>query len=405
MTGRVARLNLLLLYLMEVCSGLSRGSYLVCIGWTTLVVTDDVGRVGQVFIIAMLTTLLSGPFVGTIVDRHNRAKLVILSHLGIALVLGFLAFVWLARPEPSIGKLFCAIAAASALRMLHNSAHDGLLQATVGKTEIIATLARFRGLHLIFTAVGTVLVGFVIEWTSPSMGFVFSAGASLVLILPMAFVRNNPINKNSSRSAEFIADLKSSATIFLSNRSLRLLALLAAVSLPIGQLSNAILSSLIRDDLSKGSDAFGIVDAAWPLGGMLAAGLLATGLRGLSGRNMEYVFALLAGISTIGLSLCTTVPFLVLAHGAMGLTVWLCRIVIDGRVLEICLEENVGRTKAGIEMAFSFSALVMCFSPTLVKLSNTASYFLFWGGAMVLVSCLIWILDRARSGDPVQRKK
>ena len=53
--------NLFLLYLMELCAGLARGSYLVCIGWTTWVVSGDVAAVGQVFIVAMLTTMLAGP--------------------------------------------------------------------------------------------------------------------------------------------------------------------------------------------------------------------------------------------------------------------------------------------------------------------------------------------------------
>ena len=30
------------LYLMEFCAGMARGSYLVCIGWTTLIVIGDV---------------------------------------------------------------------------------------------------------------------------------------------------------------------------------------------------------------------------------------------------------------------------------------------------------------------------------------------------------------------------
>jgi hypothetical protein len=162
-------------------------------------------------------------------------------------------------------------------------------------------------------------------------------------------------------------------------------------------LSNAILSSFIRDDLGKGSEAFGIVDAAWPLGGMFAAMLLSFGIQQLTARNMEYLFALLAGVSTIGLSLCTTLPMLVILHGAMGMAVWLCRIVIDGRILEISAPENVGRTKVGVEMAFSFSALVMCISPTLVALPNTATYFLVWGSFMIFVSGLIWTLDRSKT--------
>jgi len=61
--------NLLFLYIAELCAGFARGAYLVCIGWTTLIVSGDVAVVGQVFIVAMITTIVAGPFVGVIVDR------------------------------------------------------------------------------------------------------------------------------------------------------------------------------------------------------------------------------------------------------------------------------------------------------------------------------------------------
>jgi MFS family permease len=393
MSRHFSMTNLKFLFVMEFFSGLSRGSYLVCIGWITLVVTNDVSRVGQVFIVAMLTNLLGGPLIGTLVDRHNRKYLVILAHLGIALNLIFLALVWLPASEPNVVWLFCAVAFASALRMLHNSSRDGLIQAAVAKTEIMRTIARFRGLHLISTVIGTVLAGIVIEQVSQADGFIFSAGASLLLILPMVYVDGGHLRKNAPGFTAFMANMKGGVEIFMTSSAVRLLALLATVSLPIGQLSNAILSSFIRDDLGKGSEVFGVVDAAWPLGGMFAAMLLSLGIQRLTVRNMEYLFALLAGVSTIGLSFSTTIPMLVILHGAMGMAVWLCRIVIDGRILEICTQENVGRTKVGVEMAFSFSALVMCFSPTFVTFPDTATYFLVWGSFMIFVSGLIWAFN------------
>ena len=388
--------NLKLLFVMEVFSGLSRGSYLICIGWSTLIVTNEVSRVGQAFIVAMLTTLLSGAFVGTIVDRHDRKHLVIFSHLGIALCLLLLGLVWVPGAVPNILWLFAGVAAASALRMMHNASHDGLIQSVVTKAQTINTVARFRAVHLTATAIGTVLAGYIIERFSAPAGFVLSAAASLLLILPMVFFKSSgPVGGGTQRGT-FLSDLRGGAAIFAASRPVRLLALLAAVSLPVGQLANAILSSFIRDDLGRGSTAFGIVDSAWPVGGMLAAGLLSLGIRQLTARNAEYLFALLAGLATIGLSLCTTIPMLVLLHGVMGMAVWLCRIVIDGRILEICAPENIGRTKVGVEMAFSVSALVMCLSPTLVALPSTAWYFTFWGAVMAATSALIWSVDKAR---------
>jgi hypothetical protein len=62
------------------------------------------------------------------------------------------------------------------------------------------------------------------------------------------------------------------------------------------------------------------------------------------------------------------------------------------RVLQICGEENVGRSRAHIEMAFSVSAIAMCLSPTLIALPQTGQYFLFWGvvGVVGTVAAYLW---------------
>lgn len=175
--------NLFFLYITELCAGFARGSYLVCIGWTTLIVSGDVAVVGQVFIVAMITTILVGPIVGVIVDRYNRKHLTIFVHLGMA-----------------------------------------------------ASLA--------------------------SLG------------LAVAFVRGVTTKENAAGYAGFLEDFSGGLALFRNNHVLRVLTILAGVALPIGQLSNAILSSFIRDDLGRGSEVFGLVDAAWPVGGMAAAAIL-----------------------------------------------------------------------------------------------------------------------------------
>ena len=64
---------------MELFSGLAGGAYLVCIGWTTLVISNDVATVGQIFVVSSLTFMLAGPIVGVVIDRHKRKTLIILA--------------------------------------------------------------------------------------------------------------------------------------------------------------------------------------------------------------------------------------------------------------------------------------------------------------------------------------
>ena len=278
-------------------------------------------------------------------------------------------------------------------------AHDGLIQGTAKTSGLVHAVARFRSIHLISTVAGTIAAGSIIERASPGWGLLFSAVASLFLTLPMIGVSAIRVKENAPGFSGIIADISGGFDVFRRNRKVRFVTILAGVSLPIGQLANAILSSFIRDDLGWGSEAFAIVDAAWPMGGMLAAVLLSLGIAGLSRKNMEYVFAIAAGVSTIGLALCTTLPMLVLLHGLMGLTVWLCRIVIDARVLQHCTADMVGRTKMYVEVTFSVAAMIMCLSPSLVMLSSTSLYFLFWGSAMIAVSIGLWLWAELTARD------
>ncbi|MGR3291165.1 MAG: hypothetical protein ACU0C9_08225, partial [Paracoccaceae bacterium] len=63
-----------------------------------------------------------------------------------------------------------------------------------------------------------------------------------------------------------------------------------------------------------------------------------------------------------------------------------------------CAPENVGRTKVYVEVMFSLSALIMCLSPTLVKVSFTSSYFLFWGsfGVVATMGVMFWDARKRR---------
>ncbi len=376
---------------MELCAGAARGSYLVCIGWTTLIVSGDVAVVGQVFIVAMITIILTGPVISVIVDRHDRKYLTIIAHLGIATALSSLGLALAFNSDLALSWFFLTVVIVTIFRTLYQGSHDGLIHANVSTEKIVHTVARFRGLHLLATAVGTVLTGIIIENLSVSAGFLLAAIFSIFLVLTVAFVKGVTSKENATGFAGFLQDFSGGLALFKNNQQLRMLTLLAGVALPIGQLSNAILSSFIRDDLGRGSDVFGIVDAAWPMGGMAAAAVLSLGLRNLSAPNMAYFFSLLVGVATIVFALCTTIFSLVVLHAAMGFTVWMCRIVIDGRILQICTGETVGRTKVYIEVMFSFAAMIMCFSPTLVSSPSTSNYFLYWGLFVVISTGMLWL--------------
>ena len=190
------RSNHLWLFIMEVFAGLSRGSYLVCIGWTTLVVTGEVAVVGQVFILAMLANMLGGPLLGTIVDRKDRRVIAALAHLGVAGVMlgggAALAFGW------TTPLLFFAVAfGAQLLRLLYQLAHDALIRANAEDAEVMVLLARLRTTHLLATTVGTIAAGWVIHAFGAFAGFAGSCvDAIVVFVGPVSPYRPSVIRRS-----------------------------------------------------------------------------------------------------------------------------------------------------------------------------------------------------------------
>lgn len=382
---------------MELFSGLARGAYLVCIGWTTLIISNNVATVGQIFIVASMTFVLAGPIVGVIIDRYKRKKFIILAQFLIAASLscfgGFLFYM----PKLSVLWLFGTVVIVTVFLLMYRGAFDGLIRASVGNSNILQTVARTNAIHLFSTAAGTAATGLIIDRFSAAHGFLVTAAASICLVIVAGFLADGFVKSNARGFAGFWFDLKSGFEIFRNNKLIQLVVLLSVVALPIGQLSNALLSSFIRDDLGEGSDLFGFVDAAWSVGGMLAAALLSNKIKKLDLKDGEYFLAIMAGVSTIFLSYGTASLSLAIAHGFMGFFVWSCRIMIGGRVLALCKNENVGRTRVYIHAMVSVSAMVMCLSPTLVSLDATASYFLFWGLFVVISAVLLWVWKKRQT--------
>ena len=375
---------------MEVFSGLARGSYLVCIGWTTLIISNSVATVGQIFVVSSITYALAGPFVGIIIDRYKRRKLIILAQLAIAASMLFMGGLIFYTRNISVLWLFGTVITVSSFRLMYRGAFNGIIRASVEDKYILETLARANFIHLFSTAARTAAVGFIIDGFSPAHGFAVSATASMFLLMVAGFLADGIVKTNPRGFGGFWFDFKSGLAIFKNNKLIQMLTLLSVVALPIGQLSNALLSSFIRDDLGQGSDLFGIVDAAWPIGGMLAAMLLSSKIKALNVKNGEYALAILAGAATIVLSYCTESFSLAFAHGFMGFFVWLCRIVIGGRVLELCNTENVGRTTVYKESMTAVAAMTMCLSPSMITLEATALYFSYWGIFVVISAVLLW---------------
>lgn len=389
--------NMALLYLIEALAGFSRGSYLVCFGWTTLIVTGDVAKVGQVFVVSMLSILIGSHFVGVIVDRNSRRRIIWTSHIFMASVMAFVGWKLGDIQSFDTGIFFAAVFLITLARIGYESSLEAILKQAVMPDIITPILARARAIHLLSTAIVTVFSGWCLSVFSTSIAFYFSAAFSIALSISAGLLPEFAGKRKSLGRASFRNDMILSFSLLRDIPGLALVVLLAGVALPIGQLSNAILSSFVHDDLGMGSWEFGLIDGAWPIGG-LAASMLLSILTAIWARKISVgVTTGLVALSTIALACSQNVYLLAFLHGCMGFFTWLSRILVDARVLESVEDGQVGRAKSNVTFAFGFVAIVMCLSPTLVKIPSTNAYFLTWGAIILAVSILYGFRNNAQN--------
>lgn len=386
--------NIHLLYVMELLAGLPRGSYLVCIGWTGLVLSDSVAVVGQLFIVQSLTVLLLGSAVGLIVDRYPQKNLIIVARGLIAVSMAAAGFTLILDFDPAVVFLYLVVSLVSGSRLLYQITFDSIIRSNVGNSEVTVTLGRATAMHLFATGAGTIAAGLIIDQYDSGVGFILSALCTALVGVTAIGLKQGADKSPQQGATGFFRDLGEGLRIFRDNRQVQILALLTMAAFPVGQLINAVLSSFIRDDLGLGSDVFGIVDSAWPIGGLLAAILVARGFQWMHRRGMEFLLAGFAGLATIEISFGTDTLWLVTMHGLMGFSVWVARIIANGRIIELCTEANVGRVRVSIEVLFALAAVVMCLTPTIVKLPASADYFFYWGILITAAASGLWLYQR-----------
>ena len=141
---------------------------------------------------------------------------------------------------------------------------------------------------------------------------------SIGLVLAAVFVTELKTPKIKTSLPVFLSEMADGLQLVRGTPGLMNLVILVAVALPVGQLSNAILSSFVHDHLGKGSDAFGLIDGAWPIGGMAAAILLSLPIAHALRQYPVYLFSILVALSTFIFSFIENIILLTLIHGLMG---------------------------------------------------------------------------------------
>jgi MFS family permease len=240
---------------------------------------------GATAFFSLLPGLLLSPIAGALLDRHGRARLVVVDYLVAAFMVALIA-VLAARNSLPPGLLLVIVGVASLTNPLSNSGARSLFPLIAPPALWERANALDSSGHVIAHLVGAPVAGALMgllgpEWALAICGAVFAAAGLVMLRLPeptSTTVVEGSIALNAWRAVEYV----------VRNATLRGLALtLATFNLSWGILSIAV-PVLVLDRLRQGPATVGFLWGAMGAAGLVAA--LIAGRMSSRGRERQLMF-------------------------------------------------------------------------------------------------------------------
>jgi MFS family permease len=270
---------------------------------------------GLTAFLAIFPGLVVSPLAGALLDRHGRARLVVLDYLIAAGSVGLIALLS-ARGLLPAGGLLAIVGVASLTNPLSSTGARSLFPVLAPRPLWERANALDSSGHVFSTLVGAPLAGALIglvgpEWALASASAVFVAAAVVMLGLPepaSVGMRSGSLIRNSWLGLEYV----------LRNATLRGLALtLSSFNLSWGILTIAV-PVLVLDRLHSGPTAVGFLWGAMGAAGLVSA--LIAGRISSHGRERQLMFGAIL-LSSLGIALlpfATALPLVAVAIVIVG---------------------------------------------------------------------------------------
>jgi predicted MFS family arabinose efflux permease len=240
---------------------------------------------GLAAFLSIFPGLVVSPLAGALLDRHGRARLVVLDYLIAAFTVALIAVLSARQSLPS-GALLAIVGIGSLTNPLSNTGARSLFPLIAPPAMWERANALDSSGHVIAQLVGAPLAGVLVsvvgpEWAIASCGAVFAAAAVVMLRLPepaATAVTEGSILLNAWRGLQYV----------VRNATLRGLALtISTFNLSWGILYIAI-PVLVLDRLHSSPAAVGFLWGAMGGAGLIAA--LITGRMSTRGRERQMMF-------------------------------------------------------------------------------------------------------------------
>lgn len=391
----------------ELVSFVGYGAFFVFNLWLAMTV-GGAGGVSAALLANILPSVLLAPFIGAMVDRHNRARIASISNC----LRGF-SFLFLSYAISSFSRQLALVIIASFVmglgELCYSSSRRALAQEVSGSSDVVRTIPKLVVASQVGTLIGTVGAGFAaaqvpssIQYLALSCIFLMSGAILSPLVKRSSTIRQEnetflevSVGKENTIKA-YWDDIVIGAA-YTRRNGLIYIFLFPILLLVYLRLITAGLVPFVQQILAGGPITFGIIDASFAIGAIVGASALSAVMSRLSLQAGALMGLLFLGGSTLLFQSTQSFLSAVALHALMGVFYQV------STAFHIVAQERTetlyqGRTASLYSLAAAvISILVYALSAFELLLLDAQSYYLA-AGATCLAACV------ALTFKPVDRK-
>ncbi|MCW0983778.1 MFS transporter [Agrobacterium sp. BT-220-3] len=358
------------------------GLSLVVTSWIAAV-EGSISLVGQLFFVSSATSFIFSIYAGVIVDSKNRLSVIrrgqALRFLGvIALTIGALV----STPAP---WLFAYAALFSLGTVLNAGALDGIVQLAVNASQRMKLSIRVSICRQLGILCGTGLGGVLLHYVPTIWSVLLMVALMGVQFLIINRFFSDYQNEPAANPHDIVAGWKQGLRAMLNQRTLTFTIVNVGLFFSASQMANVLVPGFVKDTLGRGSDVYGLLEAAWAIGGGAILVTAAAQTKLFTAHRWELVILTLVGLVMVAFATSRSVPVLVILYALLGGMFALGRAICDGRILILAKTEEIGRVRAAASMIVSLMGMAIYISPTVIGIENTIFYYVAWG---ILISVI-----------------
>jgi MFS family permease len=242
--------------------------------WLALQTGGGAVAVGLVFASRMLPSLLFGLAAGTLADRSDRRRLLLLVS-GTALLLLTLLSRLLGPGPAGVGQVMAIAFAIGCLQAFETPARQALVLDTVPRAEGPRALTLHAGAARLSAAAGALGAGALLPLVGVSGCYAVVAGSYAVAAALLAAVRTRQAMHGAGAPPPFWRALRDAARLIVDVPAVRSLSMAGIACEVFGFSFNGAVPVFAQDVLGAGAQGLGTLNAASALGATVAVVLLA----------------------------------------------------------------------------------------------------------------------------------